>query len=396
MLITLFFMRTGQFMLLPFLAIYMARYSHASPALIGLVIGSGPFIYGATALGAGVFVDRFGVKNLMVLSLLIGGITFFFFFYKHTVFWCLSMNILTGITRAFFDVGSRSYGIAGISLPVRKLCFSLRFMVINTAGAIGPVAGAYFAATNSTISFKLIGLLYVASSVLSMFILISADKNNIESSVNKPASFKELPKILLTDTCLQILLVTSFIFWIIYSQLDSTLAQYLNAALKDGVRVYSILLIVNAVGCVALQLVVTHLTKDLDESVVSLIGMLFFAISNILMALFLNFSVLVLAMVMIVLVETSILPLNDFLLARIAPPDRIGTYYGAIGVATLGLGIGPIVGGIIYQFYGATSMFLMCAALCVVMMVLYRKIHFKINQKQIQLPANLTNNEVVS
>lgn len=371
MLVALFLMKIGQFMLLPFLAIFLTMYANFEPALIGLIIGSGPIIYGITALGAGVLVDRYGVKKIMISSLFFGGVTILFFFYSHSAIWCFLMSTLTGVTRAFFDVGTKTYGISNLTIEQRKLSFSLRFMTVNTAAAIGPMIGAYFASRNSDISFKIIGMVYLLLGLASFFIFSNKNQNNKN---NKPANFLELFVILRNDVALQILMLISLIIWIVYSQLDSTLAQYLSTNLRDGIKVYSLMLIVNAVGCASLQLLMTQLTNKVPEKTLSILAMTLFASGYILIAFFLNVSLLLLAAFIIMLAEITIMPFNEFLITKIAPIERIGTYYGALSLSMLGLGLGPIIGGIIYQFFGAKILFLLCSLLCILTILLHKKL----------------------
>lgn len=377
MLFMSFFMRTGQFMLLPFLAIYLAKFSNTSPAIIGLTVGIGPFVYGIANVYAGIYVDRFGSKKIMTGALFLGGITLFAFFYQQTIAWCFLMNALTGVTRAFFDIGSKSYGINGLSSEQRKISFSLRFMAINSAAAIGPVVGVYFAATNAMISFKIVGLFYIILSILSFLLL----KNIKGTAQNKKAEFSSLIKIFRDDASLQILIVISIIIMMVFSQIDSTLPQYLYANLSHGVKIYSILLIINAVICVTMQLVVSKITAIFNEYNVICIGVVLYSLSYIMFALFLNDIALILAVILLTLAEITILPLNDVLLARIAPPDKIGTYYGIAGISMLGLGIGPMIGGLIYEHQSAKTLFLICGIVSLITLLLYKKLLGTSNEK---------------
>jgi len=370
MLIMLFFMRAGQFMLLPFLAIYLTKFSHASPAVIGSAVGIGPFVYGVASILAGVFVDRFGSKKIMISALFLGGATFFAFFYQQSIVWCFFMNALTGITRGFFDVSSKSYGVAGLSAHQRKMTFSLRFISVNSAAAIGPIIGAYFATNNATISFKIVGLFYILLGIAGMFFI----KNIRTHSYVNNASSGSIIKIFMNDPALQILVAINLIIMTVFSQIDSTLPQYLYATLTHGVKIYSILLIINAVICITMQIFVSKLTSDLHEYTVSCIGMILFAISYVMLAVFLNDIALMLAMVIMTLAEITVLPLNDVLLVRIAPPDRIGTYYGIAGVAMIGLGMGPMIGGVLYELFGAKALFYSCSGLCLLTLFFYKKL----------------------
>jgi MFS family permease len=377
MLFMSFFMRTGQFMLLPFLAIYLTKISHATPVIIGIAVGIGPFVYGIANVYAGVFVDRLGAKKVMVGALLFGGAAFFAFFYQQTIAWCMLMNSLTGITRAFFDIGSKAYGIAGLCFEQRKISFSLRYMAINSAAAIGPIVGAYFAATNAIISFKFVGLLYIFLGTLSIFLL----KNIKNISQNTTAAFGSLIKIFREDVSLQILVAISIIIMMVFSQLDSTLPQYLYANSAHGVKIYSILLVINAVICVTMQLVVSKFTASFNGYSVIFVGVVLYALSYIVFALSLQDFALISAVIMLTLAEITILPFNDALLARIAPPDRIGTYYGISGISMLGLGVGPMIGGLIYEYMSAKLLFIACGMVSLLTLFFYKKLLVAENEK---------------
>lgn len=378
MLFALFFMKIGQFMLLPFLAIYLSKYSYISPSMIGITVGIGPFIYAVICVIAGVSVDRFGVKTVMIFSLFFGGLAIFFFFYGNNIRWFFLMNALTGASRAFFDISSKTYGISKLSIEQRKTCFSLRFMVSNSAAAIGPVIGAYFASHDSFLLFKITGALYFLLGILSVFFLKTTNNQKRLDTSNKIGIFREVVHILSHDRAVRMLLLISTIIWIVYSQIDSTLPQYLYAKLNNGVRIYSLLLVTNAVICVVLQLIVSTMTKNLNEYMLSMFSMFIFAISYIVIALFLSESALMVAIIILTLAEITIIPLNDLLLLRIAPPERIGTYYGILGLAMLGLGVGPMLGGYLYEYFTAKILFLICSVSCLLMLFLYRKLFYEI------------------
>jgi len=375
-------MKIGQFMLLPFLAIYLSKYSCASPSVIGVTVGIGPFIYAITGIVSGVFVDRFGVKKVMMCALFLGGVAIFFFFQEHSVSWFFLMNSLTGATRAFFDIGSKTYGVSRISVEQRRIFFSLRFMVSNGAAAIGPIIGAYFALTNSFLAFKITGILYFALSVLASFFLRDTNKKEQLSCSKKIVIFRDVINILLQDGALRILLLISTIILSVYSQIDSTLAQYLHAELSNGVSVYSLLLIINAIICVMFQLIVSKMTKNLDDHMVCIFSMVLFVIAYAIIAFFLSVSALIVSIIIMTLAEIIVIPLNDLLLSRIAPANRIGTYYGIAGAAMLGFGIGPTVGGFIYEYLNAKILFLICSGFCLLVMFLYKKLFDEIAREK--------------
>lgn len=374
MLMMLLVMKIGQFMFLPFLAIFLSVHEHMEPVMIGLIIGAGPLTFGISSLFAGVMVDYYGIKTTISLSLLFSGIVIYFFFYSHATIWLVMMSMLTGLTRSFFDIGSKSYGILEFTNERKKLFFSLRSMFINTAAAIGPILGAYLTTINATLIFKVIGILYVGLSIFSLFILSNQVNKEHFENTGIYASINKVFRNLVSDKALLLLISICIIFWVVYSQLDSTLAQYLSTSLTDGIKIYSLLLAINAIGCATLQMLMMQYTKHINEHVLAATSMIFFAISNLLIASSLQIPLLITAAFMIVLAEIIVMPLNDFLVTKIAPPHLMGSYYGAMGLGTLGLGVGPIIGEFIYQYAGPTQVFMFCGILCLGSVFLYRRL----------------------
>tara|TARA_R110000868_G_scaffold353274_1_gene614512 strand:- start:7829 stop:9055 length:1227 start_codon:yes stop_codon:yes gene_type:complete len=389
MLAMLFVMKVGQFMMFPFLAIYLSSYAHASAVTIGVVVGAGAVVYAVISLVAGLFVDRYGVRRAIAFSLFFSGIILYFFFYNHSVVWFFIMSALTGATRSFFDVGFKSYKISEATPDMRRLYFSLRFSVVNSAAAVGPVLGAYLATSHSALPFKIVGVTYIILCVISIAVL---QENSITTIAAKPSArpFRDLLCVIKNDNSLLLLLSISIIIWMVYSQLDSTLAQYLYSALPDGVRVYSLMLIINAVGCASLQVLVTQASKSLDERTVCIYAMTSFAAGYFIIAFSLSMSALVLASLLIVLAETLVMPLNDLLVMKIAPANRIGTYYGAMGLAMIGLGIGPMVGGCLYSLLGPESVFVVGGLLCLVTIIFYQKLLRRISISDVEGDAELS------
>lgn len=374
MLMMLLVMKIGQFMFLPFLAIFLSVHEHMEPVMIGLIIGAGPLTFGISSLFAGVMVDYYGIKTTISLSLLFSGIVIYFFFYSHAAIWLILMSMLTGLTRSFFDIGSKSYGVLEFTNERKKLFFSLRSMFINTAAAIGPILGAYLTTINATLIFKVIGILYVGLSVFSLFILSNQGNKEHFENTSIYASINKVFRNLASDKALLLLISICIIFWAVYSQLDSTLAQYLSTSLPDGIKVYSLLLAINAIGCASLQMFMMQYTKHINERILAAASMIFFALSNLLIASSLQIPLLITAAFMIVLAEIIVMPLNDFLVTKIAPPHLMGSYYGAMGLGTLGLGLGPIIGEFIYQYAGPTQVFMFCGMLCLGSIFLYRRL----------------------
>lgn len=363
MVFALFFMKTGQFMSLPFLAIYL-RHS-LTPSLIGLVIGVGAFTYGFSGILAGIVADKLGVKKSLTLALIIGGVALLCFFLIHQIIWYIVMSIVFGIGRSIFNVSSKAYGVTTYEPKVRRLCFSVRNMMVDAAAGVGPLIGAVFAVRGSTYAFPVVGIVYFVLAVFAIIFLKDGGRAKEQIPINE--AIKTLSK----DRLLQILIVIFFLYWVCFSQIDSTLPLYLSSALPNGIHVYTAMLVIEAIGCVLLQLLFTYITRNMKDSHLGSIGMLLFGIGYTLFAFFLNVPLLILAIIVIIFGQIIILPLNDLLISKLAPPHQMSTYYGTITLAAVGMGIGPFIGGMLYQHIGPMAVFLFCTLLCLIAIGLY-------------------------
>jgi len=362
MAISVFLMKTGQFMSLPFLAIYL--YKYLSPANIGLVIGLGALVYGFFGVAAGLIADKMGIKKSLILALIISGIALLLFFKISALWWYLFMSVVFGIGRSIFNVSSKAYG-ASYGAPIRRLCFSLRNMMVDAAAAIGPLLGAGFAIKKSAGIFAIIGILYFTLALISTITLKEAN------TIRKPAPFSHSIFILLKDHNLQLLMFIFFVYWIAFSQIDSILPLYLADQLKNGIHLYTLFLVIEAVGCVSLQLLFTYVTRNISDYPLAIFGMIFFAVAYAIIGLYLNTSMLIIAAIFTVFAQIIILPLNDLLTSKLAHPDKMATYYGAITLSAAGMGVGPMLGGFIYQHFNATTLFLVMTAGCCLTIPVY-------------------------
>src|SRR3990167_2472455 len=97
--LSVFFMRLGQFMVLPFLAIFMLNQFNSSPMIIGCAIGAGPFAYSVSCIHAGYLNDKWGSKISMIWSLLLAASAFLTMFFLKSAIAYILLNALIGMCR---------------------------------------------------------------------------------------------------------------------------------------------------------------------------------------------------------------------------------------------------------------------------------------------------------
>ncbi len=134
------------------------------------------------------------------------------------------------------------------------------------------------------------------------------------------------------------------------------------------------MLILNAITCVLLQIFIVPLIQRVNYMVLASIGLLLLAVGFIGFCFAQNSLTLNCSMLILSLGEVIFFPLNDVLLAKIAPPHVLGSCYGVLNASSIGLAIGPVLGGAIYQIGTHYSLFLICSLGSLLTIFLYRKL----------------------
>jgi MFS family permease len=379
MLVAVFFMKAGQFMIMPFMAIYLQNFPHASPTKIGIAIGLGPLVYGCFSPLGGWLVDRFGCRRMSVLALIGSAFNIYFFFALHLWWYCFLMSALLGFTRCIFDVSSRTYRMHQQSLNIRRFFFGLRFTVINSAAAIGPFAGAVAATTHSLFVFHFVGIGYLLMSGLTWFFLHADEPHHLAGK--STIQIKTMWHIIAYDRTMTFLISAALLFWVVFSQIDSTLPQYLHYILPHSLQLYSTMLIINALMCACLQIITTHYLQRISIRWVNRAGVALLFLSFIAAAQATKDSGFLSYIILLTFAELLLAPIQDYLVSIIATPSLLGSYYGALGISVLGIGIGPILGGILFQHSTGSLVYVSCAALTFCIGLCYRQVFKRLDTR---------------
>ncbi len=356
MLLFIFFMKAGQFMILPFLALHLNTSTLASAGLIGIAVGSGPLAYGLMGPFNGYFIDHFGAQKIIMFSMIVGGVLFIFFNAHQTISYYVLVNTLVGITRSAFDTATKSYKLHTMTPEFRRFSFSLRFTVLNTAASVGPLIGVHFIQGSANILFLTIGIGYI---ILSLFVPWIIEKESLPIDYKRP-SLKQVFTIISTDSRLRYIVFASALMWGCYAQLDATLPLHLNHMLTNGIKIFMWTVVINTAGCALLQILMAKIMNSVLETYQVVLGCMFFMAGFFLFSVTLKIPSLFLAAFLIVLGEIIICPLMELLIYKIAPKEMINIYYGALAISIVGVGLGPIIGGFIYQHFKYTTLFLLC------------------------------------
>ncbi|MGF7535834.1 MFS transporter [Bacillus mexicanus] len=352
--------KAAKSMTTPFLAIYLHQETGEGFGVIGLVIGLGYF---ATTIGGiigGTLSDRIGRKSVMLCSIFIWSIVFFLFGIVHTILWFSVLNILSGLCHSFFEPVSKALMVELADNKKRLSIFSLRYLAINVGGALGPLLGTYLGLVSSGTPFTITGAVYLCYALL-LFIMMNKLLLKHKRNSKKEFHLSFIVKTLKKDVALRYYIAGGIFLLFSYSQMESTLLQYLNLDFVNGVKIFSILITINAVTVIILQLPLTRLFERYKSMTTISVGTGCCIIGNIGFAFSTGWLTFCISMFILTMGEILCFPSMNVLMDELAPDSMRGAYYGAQNFYNIGEFIGPWLGGMILSLFGGRTIFLVAA-----------------------------------
>ena len=334
--------RTATFMCLPFLALYLADLGYPA-AIVGLIVGISWLAGSVGGLVGGYLADRWGPKSILLGSLAVWSLSYFGFAWSESDGMLIAVSLLNGLGRAFYDTVSKSIMLS--SVPAKKhpkVLGRASTLVLNLAAAVGPLAGAALTrATSYTVLFLVAGSVYLLLLVLSIFAVTRFDES-IRSP--KTITLSDVCRAIFRDRVLLVFLLMGTVFFIGFSQLETTLPLFLD---QLGVGIYPALLIVNAVLVVLFSIPVSDWAASQWEKgrmgTVMVCSTLIFSAG---LALFFGGPVWLffLGMIFISFGEMLFFPVWESAIAERGGELR-GTLLGSTNITAVGFFFGPLAGG---------------------------------------------------
>lgn len=363
--------RLASSMSMPFLAVYLAKHTDLNAASIGLVLGASSLAGMVGGFIGGALSDKFG-RRIILLGALFGYCLVFLGFAAATgVISLFLLCLLNGLCRSFYEPVSQAL-MSDLTEPEKRIgMFSLRYLAINIGVSVGPLLGALFAAMDSTLPFVITGCIYLIYGAALAVLLNRFGIRQIESG-QKGTSFTAAWQAVKSDRVLRYYIMGAVVSSISYSQMDTTLSQYVGGSFESGVTLLAVMMSVNAITVVVLQMPLSKWTEKFPPLAVVAAGTLFYALGNVGYAFSASWAAFIGSMIVFTIGEILAFPAGTLLIDRIAPDGMRGTYYGAQSLSKLGGFIGPWIGGMLLGSYGGTTLFLVMAAVGLGSIVFYR------------------------
>lgn len=348
---------TGSSFLWPLNTIYLHDYLGKSLSLAGfvLMLNAGASVIG-NLLGGYLF-DKIGGFKAVISGAGITLAAFIALTFFHG--WPGYAILLVFIGLGSGIVNPSIYALAGAAWKEGgRRAFNGMYIAANIGVAIGSAMGGFIA----SISFDLIFISNVVLYFIFFIIALIYYRDISKDAINSTAAIKIHGGNLHYKRNLRALLVLSIgyaLCWIAYVQWQTTISTY-TQDIGVSLEQYSLLWTVNGVFIILAQPILSAFVNKFARTLKLqiIIGTVIFMISFGFVAISDNFSGFLAAMIILSCGEMLVLPAVPTIADLLAPKGKEGFFQGIINSAsTVGKMIGPILGGLLVDYYGMHVLF---------------------------------------
>ncbi len=348
----------GGSMIWPFLLIYASKKLEmplsSVAALISINAGTGLL----ASFLAGTLADKVGRKAVMVFSLAMSGIAYFFLMRAETYPQFAILMVLIGLSNPLYQVGADAMLADIIPSEQRTDAYAINRIANNAAFGIGPAIGGFLASTSYNLAFYGASIGFIIYSLLMIFLAeetlgkaLSETKSHssieqVEAENERSTSSSNGYGRVFKDKGYMAFVALIGLGFIAPSMLWILMPVYANTNFAIPEALYGWIPTTNAFMCVFIQYSVTQVTRKNKTLVVAAMGMLFYALGTGSVALMSGFWGFWLSMVILTFGELTLIPTASKYVADIAPADLRGRYMSIYWVGWgLSRTIAPLLGG---------------------------------------------------
>ncbi len=358
----------------PFLTIYLRQRFNVPLTTVAFLLTLNSIVgFVATAL-AGPVVDRLGRKAVMVTSLLASGAASAAMTASATLpLWVLLMAA-NGAAAMLYRVGADAMVADLVEPEKRTEAYALLRTMSNLGVAIGPAIGGFVTLISYALAFQIAAITHAAFALLLVWFVGETMHKQPKPAADPGVETSEGYARLLHDRPFLAFCGAYTLAGMAYTVLMVLLPVYAKEHFAVPENQYGFIMATNATMVVAFQYAVTRITKRYPYLPVLAAGSLFYAVGVGSVAFGSNFPTFLTSMVVLTIGEMVMVPTAMALTATLAPPEMRGRYMSIYGLTwTIGMGSGPLAGGILHDaiapvaiWYGGMLMALVAALAFVV------------------------------
>lgn len=340
----------GGSMIWPFLLIYASGKLDLPlstvATLISINAGTGIF----SSFLAGTLADRIGRKAVMVFSLALNGIAYFFLLQAENYLQFVLLMVLIGLSNPLYQVGADAMLADMIPSEGRTDAYAINRIANNAAFALGPAVGGFLASTSYNLAFYGAAAGFLSYSLLLLFLARETLERTVEENISPSSAVRaggpEGYGYVFRDRSYMAFVVLVGIGLIAPTMLWILMPVYAKTNFGVPEFQYGWIPTTNALMCVFIQYPVTQITRKYNTLPVTAAGMLIYAIGAGSVTFMTGFSGFLISMVILTFGELTLVPTASKYVADSAPADLRGRY---MSIYWLGWGLArtlsPLIGG---------------------------------------------------
>ena len=319
-------------------------------------------------------------KNKLKSTILIGLILLFIVFYiinkleyrAMIVFFYALLNLLLSIATTIYTPPSQAIISQFLSQEKHNLYFQLRYTIATIAYSFGPLLVAILGITATSSAFLFAGIISTVYLLIASYGLFKITPT-LQSILIQEAGLNQIIKTMYQDKRLIYIVIAGLIFFFGQAQFSAPLSLFLVQSFKDGLTIFTMLLIVNPIIVFISQPIIVWLCKDIKITYILISGSALNAIAFLVLGFYSDQLVfIVLAWVISSIGETIIYPYTGNLIDQVAPIPLRGSYFGAYTLSMLGMALGSVVGCAMVQLNMLHYLFILIGFLSVLMCFLFK------------------------
>ena len=335
----------------PFLTIYLRQTFNLPLTLVAGILTIRSAAGLLNSFIAGPIADRFGRKWLVVLSLMICGFSFYLMSRAQSIVIWIIIMILCGAFQPVLRVGADAMIADLIPSNKRMDAYSLMRIISNLGVSIGPIIGGILAASSYSKAFLGGSLMLFGFGFFSLIFLKETLQRLSKEEQVKRGDQNYGYKVILQDKKFLsfMLMLTMTVIGAI--MMFILLPVYIKEQYGLSESYFGWIIATNGLMIVIFQYPISTLTKKFSSFSILITGAVFYGLGLGSVALGSTFPMFVISMAIMTMGELLMMPTATTMTANMAPPEMRGRYMGLFNLTyTIGMGVGPIVGGLLNDF----------------------------------------------
>jgi MFS family permease len=349
----------GNFMIRPFLTLYLSSALGAGLGIIGLVLMVRPLGSFLGNMLGGYWADKIGRKPVMLLGIVFDGLCIGGYALTQDVVWFAVLSFLQGLSSSFAEPAMQAM-IADVTTDEnRSRAYSLFYMGANVGAAVGPLLAVGVILQHPQLLFSTMSALTVLFALVIGLLIPETKPAEIrcESDVCKQAQGKVGYGFVLKDVKLMLFLLGSFVITLGYQQMSSYMPLHLQQILPENVWLFGVMMSLNGILCVVLSMPMGNYLSRFSPYRVMMAGGGVYALGMAILALNESVVLMLVGYTVFTFGEVCTASVSKTLLADFAPADMRARYLSAGSISWISAAtLAPILGGQLMKFGGGHVM----------------------------------------